>query len=100
MRFVCAVTERHYAILRPNPDATGQNNILNRRQLFPLQHHTFAPMMFPQRRSERSTITGLTGHCSALCLPLFFSHLAAFFSRLIADWQMDFLTIFYVLTES
>ncbi|WP_262264456.1 hypothetical protein [Pantoea dispersa] len=60
----------------------------------------FAPMMFPQRRSERSTITGLTGHRSSLCLPLFFSHLAAFFSRLIAGWQMEFLTIFYVLTES
>ncbi|WP_372772252.1 hypothetical protein [Pantoea sp. WEP] len=60
----------------------------------------FAPMMFPQCRSERSTITGLTGHRLALCLPLFFSHLAAFFSRLIAGWQMDFLTIFYVLTES
>jgi hypothetical protein len=100
MRFVFAVTERHYAILRPNPDATGQNNFLNRRQPFTLRHHSFAPMMFPQRRSERSTITGLTGHCSALCLPLFFSHLAAFFSRLIADWQMDFLTIFYVMTES
>jgi len=60
----------------------------------------FAPIMFPQRRSERSTITGLTGHRSALYLPLFFSHLAAFFSRLITGWQMDFLTIFYVLTES
>ncbi|MEB5972606.1 hypothetical protein MXF20_10965 [Pantoea dispersa] len=100
MRFVFAVTERHYAILRPNSDATGQNNILNRRQPFPPRLTSAPSMMFPQHRSKRSIITGLTAHRLALSLPLFFSHLAAFFPGLITGRQMDFLTIFYVLTES